>query len=522
MKKTFRYILSLMAVMLIGLSSCSDDLAEAPVVLPDGGIGTGEWDDPMTAYQCLLGSVNENLTRVPWVHGYIVGVVNTEVGNVLNERCAQFEGPFTVNTNLLIAMNPEEKDWEKCATVQLPSGSVRSALNLSDNPGNLGREVCIQGTTGEKYCGAYGMRDCSAYNWGDRGIEPVILPAIEGPFYQNFESTTEWDTYAEQGWKNISVRGGLSGWYVRNYSGQNYITVSAYLGAENGGPYEIWLITPAIDMSKIQEKTLEFETQAAYEAPDNSLEVYVMTDNDPTKSTNTKLNAQIAQPSGSSYTNWVSSGKLDLSAYNDVVYIGWRYYSPKGGNGYSSTYCIDNINVGNASEPETPVTPPPTPSDAIYEGLLESEATIDWTFDNINLTGSLSYVWSWKEYSGAHYLNASAYMNNSNLASEAIAYSPEISLEGVSGATVEFEHAAKFQTTIQNLGKFVIREKGTTTWTEMNIPTWPEAGSWKFSNSGKIDISSFAGKKVEIGFKYASTTEGADTWEIKNVKVSAK
>ena len=66
----------------------------------------------------------------------------------------------------------------------------------------------------------------------------------------------------------------------------------------------------------------------------------------------------------------------------------------------------------------------------------------------------------------------------------------------------------------------MIREKGNATWTEMAIPQWPEAGSWKFKSSGKIDISAFDGKEVEVGFKYASTTEGADTWEIKNLKVN--
>ncbi len=504
---------------LVGLASYSEDYVQPPLELPDGGIGTGAWDNPMTAYQCRIGSVNPERNE-SWVTGYIVGVVNTEVGNVLNERCAQFDGPFTVNTNLLIALSDTVKNWEECATVQLPSGSVRKALNLVDNPDNLGKQVTIKGETGTKYCGAYGIRSASDFNWGDKGKEEVVLAPIDGPFFQNFEASTSFDTYEAQGWKNVMVSGGLSGWYVRSFDNNNYITVSAYQGTQNGGPYENWLITPAIDMSKITQKTLEFVTQAAY-AVDNSadctLEVYVLTSDKPKVDAANKLPAVIAEAPASGYSSWVSSGKLDLSAYEGTIYIGWRYWSKQGGQGHSVTWCVDNVNVGGASEPDVPVTPPV--GDAVYEALQENATTCDWTFENITLPSGLDYIWDWHEYNGSHYLNASAF-KSAGQKSEAIAYSPAFSLAGVSGAYVEFEHAAKFQTTITSLGKFLIREKGAASWTELDIPQWPEAGGWKFKSCGKIDISAFDGKEVQIGFKYASTPEGADTWEIKNLKVN--
>jgi len=506
----------MLLVALAGLASCSEDYAQPPLVLPEGGIGTGAWDNPMTAYQCRIGAVNPDRNE-SWVTGYIVGVVNTEIGNVLNERCAQFEGPWTVNTNLLIAGTPDETNWENCATVQLPSGSVRNALNLVDNEVNLGKQVTIKGETGTKYCGAYGIRSASDFNWGDKGKEEVELEPVDGPFYQNFEASTSFDTYAAQGWQNVKAMGGLDGWYVRSFDNNNYITVSAYLGTENGGPYENWLITPAIDMSKLTDKTLEFVTQAAYAVsnPDDcTLEVYVLTADNKSY----KLPAVIAQPTGSGYTSWVESGKLDLSAYEGTIYIGWRYWSKSGGQNNSVTWCVDNVNVGNAPEPDVPVTPPAT-SDAIYEALQENAVACDWTFENILIPSGLNYIWDWHEYNGSHYLNASAFKGGAQ-DSEAIAHSPVFSLAGVTGAYVEFEHAAKFQTTITSLGKFLIREKGASTWTEMPIPQWPEVGSWKFKGSGKIDISAFDGKEVEIGFKYASTTEGADTWEIKNLEVN--
>lgn len=517
MKKTIRYIMALLALVPAAvLSSCSDEFSQPPVILPEGGLGTGEWDSPMTAYQCRIGSVNENVSR-PWVTGYIVGVVNTAVGNVLNERCAQFEGPFAVNTNLLIALTPDEKDWSQCATVQLPSGSVRDALNLSSNPGNLGRQVSVRGTTGEKYCGVYGLRDASDYNWGPTGNQPVELKPIEGPFWTSFEATTNFDTYEQSGWSNVMVSGGLSGWYIRNFDGNNYITCSAYKGSATGGPYENWLITPAIDLDKIADKTLEFRTQAAYTADDSTLEVFVMTSDKPAASQNTRLEAAIARAVSTSYTSWVNSGKLDLSGFSGTIYIGWRYYSARGGDGNSTTYCIDDINIGNATEPMDPKAP--VVSDAVYEGLGEDEASIDWNYDNVLLPSGVSSVWSWKEYGGKHYLNGSAF-GGSARDCVSIAYSPAVSLEGVTGASVTFDHAAKFQTTIQKLARFVVRVKGASEWTEYEIPAWPPLDNkWTFVNSGTIDISAFDGKEIEIGFKYVSSAAGADTWEIRNVKV---
>lgn len=74
---------------------------------------------------------------------------------------------------------------------------------------------------------------------------------------------------------------------------------------------------------------------------------------------------------------------------------------------------------------------------------------------------------------------------------------------------------------MRSLCKFVVRVEGESEYTELPIPEWPEAGGWKFVSSGAISLSDFDGKQIRIGFKYASSTDGADTWEVKNVKVTA-
>ena len=54
------------------------------------------------------------------------------------------------------------------------------------------------------------------------------------------------------------------------------------------------------------------------------------------------------------------------------------------------------------------------------------------------------------------------------------------------------------------------------------VPSWPVADRWAFSSSGDIDLSEYGttGSKIRIGFKYQSSTSGADTWEVRNAKLT--
>ncbi len=163
---------------------------------------------------------------------------------------------------------------------------------------------------------------------------------------------------------------------------------------------------------------------------------------------------------------------------------------------------------------------PATPVE-LYTMLGETltEMPADWTINNISLAEGLEYVWSWKTYNGKGYLNASAYANGGANASEAYAISPVIDLTKAKECTVAFDHAAKFQTTLRTLCGLVVREEGATEWTALEIPTWPEANAWTFANSGEINLAAYDGKKIQLGFKYGSTADGADTWEIKNLVI---
>ena len=87
------------------------------------------------------------------VKGYIVGTIN---GQVYTEGCV-FSGTAESKTNLLLADNPDETDYNNCMPVQLPSGAVRDALNLVDHPENYGHQVALTGSI-EKYFGVAGLK----------------------------------------------------------------------------------------------------------------------------------------------------------------------------------------------------------------------------------------------------------------------------------------------------------------------------------------------------------------------------
>ena len=58
-------------------------------------------------------------------------------------------------------------------------------------------------------------------------------------------------------------------------------------------------------------------------------------------------------------------------------------------------------------------------------------------------------------------------------------------------------------------------------WTQLTV-TYPDSLGWTFVDSGEIDLSSLSGKKIQIGFRYTSTTTKAGTWEVDDFSISNK
>ena len=143
----------------------------------------------------------------------------------------------------------------------------------------------------------------------------------------------------------------------------------------------------------------------------------------------------------------------------------------------------------------------------------------DFTIQDVTLSGELSYVWTWD--ASYHCAKASAYANNTNYAAESYIISPEISLPAdVKSAT--FEQAVNFVKAGQTSDylSVCIRE-GNGAWTALAPSAWPAGSDWTFITA-QIDLSAYAGKTVQIGFRYTSTAESACTWEVKNLEIGGK
>ena len=67
-----------------------------------------------------------------------------------------------------MADSPGETDKNKTVAVQLPIGDIRTAVNLVDHPGNLGKELAIEGTL-KNYFGIPGVKDATAFELEGQG-----------------------------------------------------------------------------------------------------------------------------------------------------------------------------------------------------------------------------------------------------------------------------------------------------------------------------------------------------------------
>lgn len=164
----------------------------------------------------------------------------------------------------------------------------------------------------------------------------------------------------------------------------------------------------------------------------------------------------------------------------------------------------------------------PAPDGAIFAETFQSGIG-GFTIDNVNAPAAVPEVWKYD--SKYKYMIATAYVSSdkSNHASDSWLISPVIDLAGKTSAYLSFDQAlnffesmdvAKTQATVN------VREAGASSWTALTVPSYPASMSWDFASSGSIDLSAYAGKKIEIGFHYTSTAEKAGTWEVKNVVVT--
>ena len=290
--------------------------------------GDGTKENPMTVADVLAASMDESTV---WVKAYIVGNINgSKMENI------QFTAEGASATNIALADAQNETNVANCIPVQLPTGDIRAAINLKDNPGNLGKELLIQAQL-IKYFGQNGLKNAAAFELSGEGVEPGPQPGSN-----DFEAAL---TDNQGAWTFVDkiLPEGLS--YVWAQSSSYGMKASAYA---NGTKYvtESYLVSPALILG--ENSVLTFDHVQRYAAEDPATQLTLLIRGDKPDS----WQYQLPIPNYSDGSSWtfVSSGDIDLSAYaGKTIQLWFRYTSDEN---FAATWEIKNVKVTNAKTAE--------------------------------------------------------------------------------------------------------------------------------------------------------------------------
>ncbi|MCM1107534.1 MAG: DUF6359 domain-containing protein [Clostridium sp.] len=133
----------------------------------DTGEGTAQ--SPYTVTDILRLSSSSDGYPV-WVVGYVVGYVNRSVSN------AVLGADGALQSNILIAADPEERNPEVCLPVELNSDKLHRGLSLYYNPDSLGRCLMVQAGVA-LYFRVAGLRGVKNYRWLGNGES--FIPSVD-------------------------------------------------------------------------------------------------------------------------------------------------------------------------------------------------------------------------------------------------------------------------------------------------------------------------------------------------------
>ncbi|MBQ3689830.1 MAG: choice-of-anchor J domain-containing protein [Bacteroidales bacterium] len=329
MKKII-YFSVITATALSLLSSCVDTHDTLPYVDPNvqssqaassdkSAYGTA--DSPIEISSIKdLGTNNDTA----YVSGYIVGYV---CGTKLSSG-AVFVPSDTVSqtANILIAESADVTESSKCVPVQLPTGKIRTALNLKDNKDNFGKQVVIGGCMA-KYFGVKGLKNTFYAKIDGKEISSILAPTdntspqpvvteIDEPFSETMGNFRFRDV--------ISADSAFDVWSFTNYG----MVATAFKNKKNFAT-ESWLISPPVDLTGKTTAYFTFDHAAAYFADNNLIDkaCQVLASNDSTDWEALEITWP-KESNGKSYT-FVNSGIIDLSKYagKSRVRVAFKYTS---------------------------------------------------------------------------------------------------------------------------------------------------------------------------------------------------
>ena len=451
----------------------------------------------------------ENSGRNLWVKGYVVGSVKPGVNQIRSNDDIIFGADAELPNTVVIAPAPNVTDYQSCMVVELRQGtSIRDNVNLVENPERYGQMLYVRGLLNE-YLGISGITGANSEYYYE-GME-------EGPSTPDASSVSFLtDGFGDCTMENVTLPAGSS--YIWKWdSNYGYAIASAYVGGSNKES-EGYLVTPLVTLSKSPSAT--FSQALNFLNGNNRADFVNVVVREGTSGTWQNVNVS-TWPAGSGWT--FSDGcSIDLSAYaGKTIQIGFHY---KTTTACAPSWEIKNLVINGVSDSDNGNGGGngngnggggDTSDDTEYTFLTDGLG--DCSLDNITLPEGSTYIWSWDNT--YKYAKASAYVGGSNKESEGYLVTPVIKLSSSPNAT--FSQALNYLSG-NNRSDFVnveVREGTTGEWKTVAVSTWPAGSSWTFSDGCSIDLSAYAGKSIQIGFHYKTTTACAPTWEVKNLVV---
>ncbi len=143
--------------------------------------GDGTKENPYTVADVQAMDLDALPADVVWVKAYISGSADNKLENFITTASG------AVASNLMLSDAQSETDYTKCIPAQLVKNTdARTALNLIDNPTNLGKTLLVSGNI-QKYFGVAGIKNIAEYELSGEGVEPTPEPDPETPDFSEYE-----------------------------------------------------------------------------------------------------------------------------------------------------------------------------------------------------------------------------------------------------------------------------------------------------------------------------------------------
>ena len=293
---------------------------------PTDLVGNGTFENPYTANDVIaLGNKTKDVSGGNfYVKGYIVGQING-----MNMSGIELSEPWstqtdkTYQTNLVIAGSLSETNVDNMVPVQLPSGALRTGLNLPENPDMYGKEVILYGSL-EGYFGATGIKNATYAEANGKvfGTKPVESTGSE-ILNETLLTQASFDKFTA-----VSVSGTQAWTFDAKYGAK----MSGYNGSSTD-PNEDWFITPALNLAGKSNATLVFNhafgpaaSVPTTDATKGQYTIWVSNDfnGDVKTATWTELKGMVYGTTGWGY---VSSGEIAIPDANLKAncHIAWKY-----------------------------------------------------------------------------------------------------------------------------------------------------------------------------------------------------